>query len=213
MFHTSLAVPTMSTTQIPLNVGIISINLPPETVRLIFHAVDAVEALLILLSCPMVSTVFFVFYRSPLIHRNLIILMANLYVEYAILMLARLFCIAGSLIFGRDDVDSKLSASIVYFSGPFAAAEMIRLVACTAFLFACPCFIVERSFATLFLKSYETMRHNRIIGIVIALQWGLGALSVYCFCTGVLHTSILIGGYAAIMVATILVNHFHSEQI
>uniref|UniRef100_A0AC35F9J1 Uncharacterized protein n=1 Tax=Panagrolaimus sp. PS1159 TaxID=55785 RepID=A0AC35F9J1_9BILA len=94
---------------------------------------------------------------------------------------------------------------MVFFHGPFAAAEMIRLVGCCAFLFACPCFVVERFCATIFLKSYETMRHNRIIGFVIALQWGSACLAVYCFCNRVIKTSILVGIFGVIMIFTILV--------
>uniref|UniRef100_A0A914Q747 Uncharacterized protein n=1 Tax=Panagrolaimus davidi TaxID=227884 RepID=A0A914Q747_9BILA len=93
---------------------------------------------------------------------------------------------------------------MVFFHGPFAAAEMIRLVGCCAFLFACPCFVIERFCATIFLKSYETMRHNRIIGFVIALQWGSACLAVYCFCNRVIKTSILVGIFGVIMIFTIL---------
>uniref|UniRef100_A0AC35GP20 Gustatory receptor n=1 Tax=Panagrolaimus sp. PS1159 TaxID=55785 RepID=A0AC35GP20_9BILA len=194
-----------TTALIPINVGIISVNLPPETVKVIFHAVDAFEAFLILLSYPIVTTVFYVFYRSPLLHRNLVILIINILVEFFVISLSRLFCISGTLIFGREDVDAGLSASSVIFTGPFAAAEMIRLVACTAFIFSCPCSIIERFCATIFLKSYETMRHNRLIGAVIALQWVTASLGVYSFCTGIIKTSILIGIYGVIMFLAFLI--------
>lgn len=134
------------------NIGVISVNFDPETVKVIFHAVDSIETILIILSYPLVSTIFYTFYRSPLLHRNLVALIINLYVEYIVITSTRLFCLFGTFAFGRDDVDATLSASKVYFSGPFAAAEMIRLVACVAFAFACPCFIIERTFATVCLK-------------------------------------------------------------
>uniref|UniRef100_A0A914XST4 Gustatory receptor n=1 Tax=Panagrolaimus superbus TaxID=310955 RepID=A0A914XST4_9BILA len=49
------------------------------------------------------------------------------------------------------------------------------------------------------------MRHNRLIGICIALQWGFASLGVYCFCTGIVRSSILIAIYGLIMFVSVLI--------
>uniref|UniRef100_A0A7E4UMC3 G_PROTEIN_RECEP_F1_2 domain-containing protein n=1 Tax=Panagrellus redivivus TaxID=6233 RepID=A0A7E4UMC3_PANRE len=173
------------------------VDLPPETVNAIFLGIDVLEVILLLGTLPITGITFYLFYKCPLIHRNTVYLGINIYIVYLVLTMTRLIGIFISISLGDDDNDEDyyigVPISTAYLSGPIATVELLRLIASGVFIGICPCLVVERLFATLYIKTYESGSHPRFLGLVIALQWICAAIVVYLFCMDLISLFIIVG--------------------
>lgn len=183
---------------------VVNINLPEAVVARVALYIDVFELILILGSYPLVLSVLHVFTKCSLFHRNLRILVMNVGVEFFVLATSRLFGLIGQIILGRETVNSDQTASQVFFVGPFSAAEMIRLVACSAFIIHTPICGIERFCATIFFRTYESKRNNKLLALAISGQWILGALCTFIFLKG--GTIILILVEFALMIVSGIVS-------
>ena len=187
---------------------VVNVNLPEDVVTRFALYINICELILILGSLPLVFSLIYVFTKSSLFHRNLRILIVNVGVEFFILSTSRLFVLIGDIVLGREEVASDHSASQAFLVGPFSAAEMIRLVACSAFILNAPICAIERFCATIYFRTYEFKKNNRLLALGISAQWILGAFCTFIFLNG--GTLILILAEFSLMIFSGIVS-FQSE--
>lgn len=198
-----------------LSKTIIFVQFSQEFVNQIAFYLNIIELILILGAYPIVFSVFYIFEKCPLFHRNLKILVINMAVEFALLATSRWFVVTGKLFSDKNEFESQVSASNSYFTGPLVAAQMIRLVACSAFIVNSLVIAIERFCATIFFRRYEKRRNNKFLTFAIIFQWMIGALTIYLFIGERIPTTILIGGELCIVIASYIVSlaHFIPSKI
>ncbi|KAH7705748.1 Protein SRE-3 [Aphelenchoides avenae] len=113
--------------------------------------------------------------QHPVFHPNLMRLVASVFVHWLAATLCR-FAMVVWLFFDRRQL---VSDDLFLLSGSMSFLEMARIFGYATILGTIVSVIVERSIATIKLKSYEHQRSNFMVVVAVVYSWGIGAIATY----------------------------------
>jgi hypothetical protein len=143
-----------------------------DTSYAVFRSLIIVEFIGTIVALLIVGMAFYLVAKVPQFHRNLIGLIGNMTVAFLVVAFGRLMEIGGE---GFDPHIDSITRTIDNYPF-FFINDLIRAVAINSYVFTNLLMAIERTLATIMLKSYEDFKHPCIIVPIILASWlaGLG---------------------------------------
>jgi hypothetical protein len=143
-----------------------------ETSDVIFRLLIILEFIGTIVALMIVGMAFYLVAKVPQFHRNLIGIIGNMAVAFLVIAFGRLIEIGGE---GFDPHIDSIARNIDNYPF-FFINDNTRLVAINSYVFTNLLMAIERTLATIMLKSYEDFKHPCIIAPIILASWlaGLG---------------------------------------
>jgi hypothetical protein len=143
-----------------------------EASYVVFRSLIILEFIGIIVTLMIVGMAFYLVAKVPQFHRNLIGLIGNVVVAFLVIALGRLIEIGGE---GFDPHIDSIVWTIEKYPF-FYIIESTRGVALNSYVFTNLLIAIERTLATIMLKSYEDFKHPCILVPSILVSWlaGLG---------------------------------------
>ena len=137
-----------------------------------FYIFNTIDILLCVTAVVTSFLLFKVVYQTPLFHRNLLMFASGLFFAAVFSSLFQLIM----AVFGFFNYSVLTFDGIFIKSGPMYLVEWLRVASCDIFLADFSILIIERTMATILLKSYEKRTNDRILILAIgfAIIYGIG---------------------------------------
>ncbi|KAE9549051.1 hypothetical protein FO519_007735 [Halicephalobus sp. NKZ332] len=163
--------------------------------------VQGFELFLIAISLASGSVVLMIFYKTPLLHRNLLGLMAMVGIEFFIVMISRIVMLSLSF----DNEDYIADPEIVVKNGPYFPIEVVRCFSCGCMVIAVFCAVLERAAATIYLGTYEKNHSYNLLIYFAFLQFAGSAFFSYFFFKGAINWIFIVAFGAIISIVTLII--------
>ncbi|KAH7693995.1 Protein SRE-3, partial [Aphelenchoides avenae] len=141
----------------------------------VLTALNVLELITIPFTMALAFLMFHIAYRHPIFHRNLMCLIANIWVHWLLGMTCRMVMVVW-LFF---DTKSLLSDEVFVTRGRLRVVEFMRIFCFGTILGTVASIVVERSVATIQLRSYEKQRSWTIVAGSLVYAWINGATGTY----------------------------------